>query len=130
MATCWNSSLQSSFQLCFICFVRYIWIYVFCLNDLLFHDFSQHFVQKITPTGLFNASEWHSLSHSFILSIYPYAIWHNGRLQKWTRGETFHLLLHQNEKAKNFLIDFGAKNITSLYFHLQSLFPQDLINLD
>ena len=48
MATCWNSSLQSSFQLCFICFVRYIWIYVFCLNDLLFHDFSQHFVQKIS----------------------------------------------------------------------------------
>ena len=100
MVTCWNSSLQSSFQLCFISFVRYIWIHVFCLNDLLFHDLSQGFVQKITPTCLFNASEWHSLSHSFILSIYPYAIWHNGRLQKWTTGETFHLLYTKMKKLR------------------------------
>ena len=52
----WSSFLQSSVQFSSRSIVRYICIYVFCLNELfLFHNFSQDFVQKRTPKGLINA---------------------------------------------------------------------------
>lgn len=70
-----------------------------------------------------------SLSHLFILYIYPYTIWHNGKLQKWPKGETFHLFLHQNEKVwnKKWLILASKVSLASLSF--SNIFSRDLINL-
>ena len=63
----WTACL-SSVQFYPINVVRHICIYVFCLNDfVLFHNFSQDFVQKSTPTGLINAYDWHLDKGSLIL---------------------------------------------------------------
>ena len=120
----------SSVQFFSIGFVRYICIYVFCLNDLLFHDFHKVLFKKVHDQAWSMPLSGIILHiHLFyILILIPYGIMGNLVWQNWTTGETFHIFLHQNWKAMNFWkirIDSFWRRKMSLVFHFQSLFPTE-----